>query len=595
MSPAPALDEPPDLAAWPPREGVSAAHGPALLDWAADTSAGRPRVCLLRGARGSGKSHLLTWFLLGPTGHARTTPHATIPSAGLFTDAFAWELGRQLGYGPLAPDRLLERLTADPRPLLLLVPDLHLAGRGPADRPSAQPSVLVRDLLVPLLRLPQTRAVVEVGDTDLLDAWPGTESIDVGDTPHDGYVPPAGALCAEDLTALVPRSDDGRPRWDLAPEPAREHALDQALLSPDTAHTVRALLTDPGFLVHGSAVSVAACLADERILTPPGLREVWRAAAPQLSDTAHSTTQRAALLHTAALGASPTLARYLRPLADQHLFTAAWARPDAPVTALTQTPGDQGQLLAADPLGALTLLDPETGADTAAVDSPRSVRPDGVAVRRDGSLLLLTDTGALQPVTPESEGTAAVVLGHIASHHGHLTLRHPSLRPTALGQCPHSGTTVLGDEQGSVHLWTLDTYHPNPRSQTLHKAPITAVTCLTPPGDRHALVMSAALDGTVRLWATSADPLPDPVEQRPAFVTALASAHSAYGPILAVAWNDARLHLWHLATGRVRALPLLTRCRALALSPDLRLTIAGPDGSYALRLDAPRLWDEPVT
>ncbi|MER5944812.1 hypothetical protein ABT127_01975 [Streptomyces sp. NPDC001904] len=591
MNPAPALDEPPDITAWPPREGVSAAHGPALLDWAADTSADRARVCLLRGARGSGKSHLLTWFLLGPTGHARTTAHATVPAAGLFADAFAWELGRQLGYGPLSPDRLLERLTGDPRPLLLLVPDLHLAGRGPADLPLAQPAALVRDLLVPLLRLPQTRAVVEVGDTDLLDAWPGTESIDAGDTPHAGYAPPAGARSAEDLTALVPRGADGRPHWDLAPESAREHALDQALLSPGTSRTVRALLTDPGFLVHGSAVSVAACLADERIPTPPGLREVWRTAAPQLSDPGHGTTGRAALLHTAALGVSPALARYLLPLAEQHPFTAVWARPDAAVTALAPTPGGPGPLLAADALGALTLLDPATGADTAAVGSPRGVRPDGIAVRRDGAMLLLSDTGALQPVTPQPEGTAAVVLGHIASHHGTLTLRHPELRPTALGQCPLSGTTALGDEQGGVHLWALDTYHPNPRSRALHQAPVTAVTCLAPPDDGHTLVMSAALDGTVRLWAASADPLPEPVERRPAFVTALAAAHTADGPVLAVAWTDARVHLWHLRTGRVHVVPLLVRCRALALSAGLRLTVAGPDGAYALGLDAARLWD----
>ncbi|MYT72631.1 MULTISPECIES: hypothetical protein [unclassified Streptomyces] len=593
MSPAPALDEPPDLTAWPPRDGVSAAHGPALLDWAADASADRARLCLLRGARGSGKSHLLTWFLLGPTDRPRTTPHATVPAAGLFTDAFAWELGRQLGYGPLAPDRLLDRLTADQRPLLLLVPDLHLAGRGPADLLPAQPSTLVRELLLPLLRLPRTRAVVEVGDTDLLDAWPGAESIDVGAAPHAGYVPPAGARGTQDLTALVPRSDDGRPRWDLAPASAREHALDQALLSPDTRRTVRELLTDPGFLVHGSAVSVAACLADERIPTPPGLRQVWRAAAPQLSDPRLGTVERAALLHTAALGASPALARYLLPLAEQHPFTAVWARPDAPRTALTPAPDGMGRLLAADPLGALAPLDPATGADTAAVAAPRGVRPDGIAVRRDGSMLLLTDTGALQPVTSSPEGTAAVVLGHIAAHHGHLTLRHPELRPTALGQCPVSGTTVLGDEQGGVHLWALDTYHPNPRSQLLHTAPVTAVACLTPPDDRDTLVMSAALDGTVRLWAASADPLPEPVEARPAFVTAMAAAHSTHGPVLAVAWDDARVHLWHLRTGRVHALPLIARCRALALSPELHLTIAGPDGTYALRLDGSRLWHQP--
>lgn len=254
-------------------------------------------------------------------------------------------------------------------------------------------------------------------------------------------------------------------------------------------------------------------------------------------------------------------------------------------------PGEQGGLLAADPLGGLTLLDPATGRATAAVACPRTVRPEGIAVRRDRSVLLLTDTGALQPVTLDTEGTAAGVLGHIAAHHGQLTLKHPRMRPTALGQCPRSGITVVGDEQGNVHVWALETYHPTPHSQALHKAPVTAVTCLALPDDQHTLVMSAAMDGTVRLWATSADPMPDPVEKRPAFVTAMAAAHTAHGPVLAVAWNDASVHLWHVPTGRVRAIPLLVRCQALALSPGLHLTIGGPDGTYALRLDTPQLWD----
>lgn len=346
-----------------------------------------------------------------------------------------------------------------------------------------------------------------------------------------------------------------------------------------------------GFLVDGSPTSIAACLADERIPAPRGLRQVWQEAAPQLSDIEHGTTQRAAILHTAALGASPTLAEYLLPLAEQHLFTALWARPEMAVTVLTPMPGEQGELLAADPPGGLTLLDPTTGRSTTAVASPRTVRPDGIAVRRDRSLLLLTDTGALQPVTMDTEGTAAGVLGHIAAHHGHLTLRHPRMRPTALGPCPRSGTTVVGDEQGSVHIWALETYHPTPRSQAMHNAPVTAVTCLTLPDDQHTLVMSAAMDGTVRLWATSADPMPDPVEQRPALVTAMTAAHSAHGPVLAVAWNDATVHLWHLPTGRVRSIPLLVRCQDLVLSPDLHLTIAGADGTHALRLGTPQFWD----
>lgn len=99
------------------------------------------------------------------------------------------------------------------------------------------------------------------------------------------------------------------------------------------------------------------------------------------------------------------------------------------------------------------------------------------------------------------------------------------------------------------------------------------------------------MDGTVRLWETSADPMPAPVEQRPALVTAMTAARTADGPVLAVAWNDATLHLWHLLTSRVRPVPLLVPCQALALSPASRLTVGGPEGAYALRLDTARLWD----
>ncbi|MCW2874288.1 hypothetical protein [Actinacidiphila oryziradicis] len=595
----------PDVTAWPPREGVTAAHGRAVLNWAAGTSPGHPRVCLVRGARGSGKSQLLAWFLMGSAGHPRTTVHATVLSAGLFTDAFAWELGRQLGYGPLSPARLLDRLTVDQRPLLLLVPDLHRSGRGPADRPPAHPATLVQDLLLPLLELPQTRAIVEVGDSGLLDGWAPAQpaeparpaeptlTIDVGDKPFGNFAEPAEGDGEGDLTAQLRRTSDGRPLWDLAPETVREHALDQALLAPDSVHAVRALLTDPGFLLHGSPVSIAACLADERIPTPPGLRQTWRLAAPQLSDPEHSAAQRAALLHAAALGAGPALARYLLPLAEGHVFTAVWSRPDAALTALAPVPGGpgdgQGELLAADPLGDLTLLDAATGLSTAVVPvpSPSTARPQGIAVRHDRSLLLLTDTGALYPAGEDP----TAVLGHIAAHHGQAALRNPDLRPCALGQCPHGGITVIGDEQGNAHVWSMETPQAVPHSRALHSAPVTAVACLAQPDDQHTLVMSAAMDGTVRLWETSADPMPAPVEQRPALVTAMAAAQTAHGPVLAVAWSDATLHLWQILTGRVRPIPLLVPCRALALSRDSRLTVGGPEGAYAVRLDTARLWD----
>ncbi|TKA04833.1 AAA family ATPase [Actinacidiphila oryziradicis] len=582
----------PDIAAWPPPAGPAGTYGPALLDWAADPNPGRPRVCLIRGARGSGKSGLLAWFLAGAPAHPHTTVHAAVLAEGLFTDAFAWDLARQLGYGPLAPARLVDRLAADQRPLLLLVADLHRSGRGPADRPLARPRNLVEDLVVPLLELPQTRALIEVGDSGLLDGWAGAgaaETVDLGDP---AFAPGPGPAAYDVLTAGLTRTPDGRIRWDEATGDVREHALDQALRAPEPEPAVRELLTDPGFLLHGSPVSVAACLADDRIPAPPGLRQAWRLAAPhladpELADPEQSTAERAALLHTAALGSSPTLARYLLPLARNHVYSAAWARPDTAVTALAAAPGEPGALVAADPLGDLALLDAATGQSTAAVPSPSTARPNGMAVRRDWSMLLLTGTGALLPTGEDP----AALLGRIAVYHGQAALSRPGLRPSAIGQSPCGSLVVVGDEQGNAHVWPLEDLPAAPLSRALHAASVTAVTCLALPDKTHTLVMSAAMDGTVRLWETSADPMPVPVEQRPALVTALAAAPTAHGPVLAVAWNDAVLHLWHLPTGHVRAVPLITPCSALALTPDCHLVVGGTEGAYALALDTVRLWD----
>lgn len=123
----------PDIASWPPLDDDKQALGRQLLDWAADGSGAAPRLCLVRGAEGSGKSRLLAWLLAGTVGLPGITVHATVPSEGLTSESFAWELGRQLGYGPLSPARLLDQVALDERPLLLLVPDLHRAGAGPVD------------------------------------------------------------------------------------------------------------------------------------------------------------------------------------------------------------------------------------------------------------------------------------------------------------------------------------------------------------------------------------------------------------------------------------------------------------------------------
>ncbi|QRX92114.1 hypothetical protein [Streptomyces noursei] len=589
-------EQAPGTAAWPALDDRHAAAGRALLDWAAAADGELSRLCLVRGGRASGKSHLLAWFLAGAGTDQRTTVHATVPAAGLIADSVAWELGRQLGYGPLPPHRLLDRVAADARPLLLLLPDLHLAGRGPADHAPADPGTLVDEFLVPLLELPHVRAVAETGTTGLLDDT-DPHVIDLGEAPWpDAAPPPAPSEEAPDadaaaLLAAVPRTADGRARWDEAPPAAREHVLDAVLGTEDGGTAAGSLLADPGFLLHGSATAITAALRDPATVAPAGLHAIWDRAAPHLSGSADDDLARAAVLHAAALTTSATLTEYLRPLAERHLWTAVWARHDVPAAAHCHLPQQDGTLLVADALGRLHRHDAGTGERTGVVPTPAGLRPFGLAAADPEAVLLFDGSGPLFPLTPDEEGPAGTVLGHIAAHHGTAALSAAPSRPTALGADGRSPTAVVGDAGGAVHVWSLTAYRPLPHSRRLHSVPVTAVTCLRLPDDDLTLVFSAALDGSIRLWETSGEPMAGPVEQRPALVTALAAADTPAGPLLAAAWNDAELHLWHLTSGTVRTLPLLYRCNALTLSPSGRLTLSGPDGLHTLQLALDRLWN----
>ncbi|REK92083.1 hypothetical protein DY245_00965 [Streptomyces inhibens] len=580
----------PDMAAWPPLDPHRAHVGRALLDWTATTDDSLPRLCLLRGGRASGKSHLLAWFLAGSASHPRTAAHAAVPSDGLTADALAWEMGRQLGYGPVPPHRLLNRVAADQRPLLLLVPDFHLAGRGHPDQPSAASQKIVDELLSSLVQFPHVRAVVEAGSTDLLSTL-DHHVIDLGEAPFPGAARPnTAAPDFASLFAAIPRTVDGRPDWSQAPHTVRKHILDTALHADDDGAAVRALLADPGFLIHGSATAITTALHSTATPAPSGLRVIWERAAPQLSSVDHSDTERGALLHAASLGTSPTLSEYLRPLADQHCWTATWAQHGVPAATHSQLPGNEGQLLVSDPLGRLHTHDPATGHRTGILPSPPAIRPSGIAGSGTDALLILDETGPLHPLTSDEEGMAATVLGHIASHHSHALLTSDTHRPTALGSCPQSSLAAIGDASGTVHLWSLAEYRPTPQTWRLHTVPVTAVTCLRLPDEDLTFAISAAFDGSIRLWETSQRPMESPVDQRPALVTALAAASTPAGPLLAAAWNDSEIHLWHILSGKVQILPLLYRCSALALTPTGQLTVSGPDGFHAIRLDLDRLW-----
>ncbi|WP_329231335.1 hypothetical protein [Streptomyces canus] len=591
----------PGIASWPPLDDDKRAFGQRLLDWAADDTGVGPQLFLVRGAEGSGKSHLLAWFLAGAAGHPRTTVHATVLAAGLTAETFAWSLGRQLGYGPLSPARLLDRVSQDERPLLILVPDLHRAGAGPADLPSAAPETLVAELLEPLLALPHLRAAVEVGTSGLLAA-DGVEVVDLGEADGQGTEPASYA----ELVAAVPRTADGRPDWSQAPDVVLRRVLDKALCTNDQGAAVRGLLADPGFLVHGSANALTAALTDERIPVPGRLREVWRRAAPELTAYHTDSAERAALLHAAAVDTDPDLTEYLRPLARRHWWSAVWARRALHVSALALVPGVERGLLASDPTGRLRTYDVGSGAelggtaspsvgasDGAAAPSghPTFVQPRSVAPRDARSALLLDRSDALLPLVTEDDPTAAFALERIAEHHGSAALAGEESLVTALGSGgTRSPYAVVGDRGGTVHVWSLGEYQDVPRSCRVHEQPVTAVTCVD-TADGLTLTFSAGADGAVRLWETSAEPMPVPVQQRRYRTTALAAADTSAGPVLAVAWSDGELHLWHVFTGRVRVLPWLHGCDALALTSEGLLVIGDPEGLHAVRLRLDVLWE----
>ncbi|WP_431959726.1 hypothetical protein [Actinacidiphila sp. bgisy160] len=646
------------------RPALGAGRGPAarrVLEWA---TSGAMAPLAVTGSPGSGKSHLLAWFVAGAQRDPGTMVHGLTPARGLTADAVSWELGRQLGYGPLSPEDLLGHIHADPRPLTLGFADLHHARPG------------CREALVePLLAFPHVRMLLEARDAESVPD--GAFVVDLDDPAltdraafaawYAGLVPAGAAFTADQVfphpaTARLAATVPGPPAegdvpalwWARLPEPARPalhtlaalrgpvpadvwellHAhltgdpaaraavaaaverlpegagyeappggpvvagLDERIVdvlksrAPTSSYarehvlghavgagTADRLLRDAGFLVHGSATALTAALSDPDTATaaPAALAPVWRRAAPVLTTPGMSDPERAAVLQAAALAAAPQMAALLRPIAERHTWTAEWFRPGESFTALG--PGTvEGELLAADPLGRLHALDPATGADLRRVPSPTELRPLALAALGDGLLLLDRDR-LLHAVPP---GTVAF---------GEAAHRHNPDGPSALASVPASGLLVVGDAAGRVHVWRSPAYDPEPLSRPLHQAPVSAVAHVHSARHDLSFCLSGGLDGTLRLWATSDEPMPEPVERRDSVITALTAADTpAHGPVAVAAWADGRAGVWDLLGARVHPLPLLHRADGIALTPDGALTVTGPGGTYGLRLHFDRLW-----
>jgi hypothetical protein len=590
-------------AAWPHLDGPTAHAARSLLSWAVSSEGtggpgnSVPRTAVVTGPPGAGKSRLLASFVAGAAG-ASSDPRATVHAVGLaegqLARTLAWQLGRHLGYGPVEPDELLLRLDADPRPVMLVITDLHRSGRGPADLPAARPGAVVDDLIAPLRKLANVRMVVESDTPELV----GAEDLLVVNVP-----PPPGPNASQAGAygvAHSPARPDGAASWPpsagsdwrSATPDEREHALDHAL----AAGTAHELLRDPGYLVYGSTPAITAALADSRIPLPPDLRAIWDEAAPALSAPDLPDVQRAAVLHTASVGTNPQLAEYLRPLAEAGPWTTRWSLPTRTITALALLPpgpapnASGGTLVAADPLGRLTRYALTDGQALATLPSGTAWPPAGLCPVSPDCLLALDRLGTLRLLPLAPTAPTPIGLGSLMLHHNAASLISPSDswdRPTAIAVTARHAT--VGDRGGRVHLWPLDRPTPEPHTFRPHRSAVTGVACLE--ADDALLVVTGAADGTVTLWDSAAGkPMTAPVERRNALPTALAVADTDAGPVLAVAWSDRRLHLWHLLSGRMTAFPALSPVHGLALTGDAHLLTAGRGAARLIGLDLAALW-----
>ncbi|MEY9849696.1 hypothetical protein ABH940_006806 [Streptacidiphilus sp. BW17] len=529
-----------------------------------DTGAGpeSPRLLRLIGGPGSGKSRLLATLRrhsdTGPNGRtAQARVDASVPAAGQTAATVAWELGRQLGYGPLDPRELVARIADDAHPVTIVVPDLHRAGVGllggadvPSERVSAAAEIAAQ-VLAPLLELPHVRIAAETGTTGLLSDIADTLDIDLGFDPETGpeeATPPADEAAAP---PLGPGSD-----WTAVDLHERDRALTTAAVEERGR-----LLADPGYLVHGSPVAVTAALADPETRAPGRLRRVWAAAAPAVTTPGIDAVERAALLHAAALGADKALATYLRPLAATHAWCARWSQPLDGAVALTAMAGG---LALVDAEGQVRLFDADTGEQDDVIPADPDIRPGSLTAAAERLLIGTGSDGTVHILGPNAPSPAAVA---VAARHNLRTLADEQARPLALDG--GAGIPVaVACADGRVHLWPLDGAPMRPTTYQAHGLPITGVAVVQ-PSDGPLLVATGSLDGTVRLWdGHSVSVMQVPSARRGTLPSALAATDSASGPILAAAWSDQRICLWHLASGRVSVVPWLGPVKALACHMD---------------------------
>ncbi|MEV5544518.1 hypothetical protein AB0L35_00030 [Streptomyces sp. NPDC052309] len=548
--------------------------GAALLGWLVDPAA--PRLCLVTGDKGCGKSQLLAWLVAHGT-RPGTAPerrvHGFAPLDGQGVRTAIWTLADQLGVAARAPGELLAELAADRRRTVLVLPDLHAA---------TDPQALT-DLIGALVGLDHLKVVVEArAGHDVMPVLKG-------------------------LTPAEMNLDD--PRWT---DPARaeawraEHPARQEPALPDPAETEAPDLPDLDD-------PVALCAADpERVTaayeadTDPreGLRPAWLRAGQSLLRAQQPADRALVLLANLGDGADPRLAPALEECAADTPWRLVWSRirgdvtPPWPGPALALAAGRrtlEGHALVADHQGTLRAV---SLADAAPAGRMPDLVPDphGLAALPDGTVIVLDGEGRLHthraPAAPRPSGLAALIddgPGAWQQAMEALSVAVTHARITALAASEQA--LAVADSTGRVHLAFLAAPDRVLPPEHLHEGPVTALTVtdvpIGEPGQSVGLVYSGGADGRVRAWGVGNEPLDVPVAERPCPVRALAAELTTSGLTLAIAWADGLVEHQRLDTHERRTFHPGPPVTALALTRTEELLIGTDESLTCLRPTSP--------